>query len=910
LVEGKFVRRSWLRLFWAGVVVLGVAVGYLWSSGLGEQLVHREIETQLGRLLAGPVEFARVELRFAGGLRLEAHSLEAYPSADPTQDPVLRARRVLAWIDFLALLVGRLELSTLVLEGPHLRVERTADGSIKGLPLPRNALEHDDERSHSLGEEIIEQLEWLDPAATEFAERFRAADRIEIVDGTLQWIDHQNLTEDGAPNALRLELVSGFADRDWLSEVVAIEADAVVVNGVHAPFPIEVKIERNEGPHFEWTLALSKIPLEAAQSQILTFIEPIDGLAGTVDARFHMTTTSVGTRVLSLDGLVQNAKVSLRRSKSVVGQERVEIHTEIALEEKALRISEGALKGERLGIEYKGAIARPISQDSSVRFESRMVGVDVDGIRDLANQFEGESDMALAISRSTQRVEAGRIRYIEVAGTAPFRHWQDLSGGRTRNLPDGFRLVAAIDNIVVGAGVDDRIEDLTGEIEWSKDQISLRQLNGTYRGTPLPEINAVLEGISHLIRTNESARRMTADREPVPGVFPLLEIFKPQNPNSLPPVKAIGLAIDHLEHAVFRWPFRDLRVLVEPLRRGLQLNVREGTWGGAAVSGNVTWFNDSKTPTVNARLTLGPPPVPQSPEQSIEPAIATQEDRRPHDRWGKGRFEVAFRPRPTLPFKRAVGFFRLDGGDLIGNEIEIELVPQGKLVARANIDLRQPDHIGFDFSFAVTEAKLEGISEFVALPADLATGDIGATGSLAGLVRPETNFIAELDGRVRVEAEHGRIATSVPLLIRLGKASEGYNPFANQDELQYESMTGTLELDHGLLGIEDFEIEGPLRVFANARLDTNRRPGQIRAVVGIFLFRASGDMLGNLPLVRSFLPGSKHGLIGAYFEVDGPVNEPEVEALTLQTLMSNVPSAIKAPFKVLQFLFGQGEKGS
>jgi hypothetical protein len=78
--------------------------------------------------------------------------------------------------------------------------------------------------------------------------------------------------------------------------------------------------------------------------------------------------------------------------------------------------------------------------------------------------------------------------------------------------------------------------------------------------------------------------------------------------------------------------------------------------------------------------------------------------------------------------------------------------------------------------------------------------------------------------------------------------------------------------------------------------------------VGIFLFRTSGQILGTLPLVRSFLPGSERGLIGAYFEVKGPVDEPDVEALPLQTLMSNVPSAIKAPFKVLQFLFGRDEK--
>jgi hypothetical protein len=51
-------------------------------------------------------------------------------------------------------------------------------------------------------------------------------------------------------------------------------------------------------------------------------------------------------------------------------------------------------------------------------------------------------------------------------------------------------------------------------------------------------------------------------------------------------------------------------------------------------------------------------------------------------------------------------------------------------------------------------------------------------------------------------------------------------------------------------------------------------------------------------------------LIGAYFEVEGDIGKPDVDALPLQTLMSSVPSAIKAPFKVLKFLFGRDEDDS
>jgi len=425
-----------------------------------------------------------------------------------------------------------------------------------------------------------------------------------------------------------------------------------------------------------------------------------------------------------------------------------------------------------------------------------------------------------------------------------------------------------------------------------------------YRGRRLPELNAVIDGVSHLVRAADSSPTVTRNPPAIPGVAPLLEIFKPRDPNALPAVKAIGLAIDRLEHPLLRWPLRDLRLLIEPLRHGMQLEIREGFWGTTTVAGDVIWFNDPTSPSIRARLVVGPPP---NPEQTV---VDTDDGWSDPDRWGSGRFEFEFRPRPHLPFQSAVGFFRLDGANLVGKEVEVEFVPGGQAALRFDIDLQDSESVGLDLSFAITEATFEGINAFIALPPELISGDVGATGSLAGLVRPNTVFIAELDGRIRVEAEDGHIETSLPLLLRLGKASEGYNPFANEDELRYDSMTGTIELEHGVLTIEDFEIAGPLSVFANARLDTNQRPGEIKAVVGIFMFHTSGQLLDNLPLVRSFLPGSKRGLIGAYFEVEGPVNEPKVEALPLQTLMSSVPNAIKAPFKVLRLLFGRGENDS
>ena len=904
---GNQVRRSWLRLFWTGAVVAGAIGGYLVSTGFSARLLHQEIETQLGRILAGPVKIAEVDLQLSEGLLLEARGVEAYPSQADDGVPVLRARRVLAWIDLLALLVGRLELSTLVLEGPHLHIERDADGALVGLPLPPLEMPDLEGGKLSVSERFARELTSLDPAATAFAAEFQVADRVEIQDGTLSWIDHSRPVREGAPQSFRLELLSGVAERDWLSDAIALESTAVFIDGQHAPFPIALAVHRDEGHTFDWKLSFSQIPLEAAETP-LSFVEQIDGLSGTLDADLHLTRTPTGETRLAFEGRIDDATIGLRKSRSVIEHERVELRAEIAINEQRLSLADGRLAGQRIGIEFQGTTERPVRPASPTQIDSRMVGVQFEDLRELARSLEAESETALALSRLTRRVESGRIQHIQAAGTAPLSEWGDLLTGRSRELPDGFLLGGSFDQISVGTGPDDRIEELSGQVEWIEDRISLREATAIFRGRPLPTINATIDGVSHLARSPDTALQIATTAPPTPGLGPLRQIIRPRDPDALPPVKALGLAIDHLDHPIFRWPLKDVRVIVEPLRRGVQLNIREGFWGGASVEGELVWFNDPMAPTVSATLVLGPGPNPIESAAATPPVDRGSES--PSTRWGAGRFEVEFRPRPRLPYQRASGFFQLEGAELAGRDITIELEPKGQTALRAAIELSDPDSIGLDFSFALTEGRLGKLGPMMALPPALATGRIQATGSLAGRVKPNTSFVAELDGRIRAEASNGRIKTNIPLLLRLAKATEGYSPFANEDELRYESMTGTIDFEQGRLSVADFEIEGPLRVFAKAEIDTNQRPGDIRAVIGIFLFRRPNQILENLPIVRFFLPGSERGLVGAYFEVAGAIDEPKVAPLPLATMASAVPSAIKAPFKVLRFLFDRGDNDS
>ena len=117
-------RIAWILL--TGFLV-AIAAGYWFSSVVGTEAIREETETQLSALLASPVRLRRAGLAVQGGLFIQAESVGAYPDSTSALGSRLFAKRMIAEIDLLALLTGRLRLSGLVLEDVTFDIRREAE---------------------------------------------------------------------------------------------------------------------------------------------------------------------------------------------------------------------------------------------------------------------------------------------------------------------------------------------------------------------------------------------------------------------------------------------------------------------------------------------------------------------------------------------------------------------------------------------------------------------------------------------------------------------------------------------------------------------------------------------------------------------------------------------------------------
>ncbi len=164
-------------------------------------------------------------------------------------------------------------------------------------------------------------------------------------------------------------------------------------------------------------------------------------------------------------------------------------------------------------------------------------------------------------------------------------------------------------------------------------------------------------------------------------------------------------------------------------------------------------------------------------------------------------------------------------------------------------------------------------------------------------------MFAEIEGKLDLFAHDGTIRQSIPLVSALTHATEGFDPLAARDAILFESIRAQFLLDRGRLTTDDFKLDGPLRVVASGRFDFARPEREIRAELGIFLFRQVDLLLGKLPLIGDLIPGGKdRGLFGAYFEIAGTLDEPDLRPLPLRSLTEGtpLPELLKAPFSAIR----------
>jgi hypothetical protein len=890
---------------------LAVGAGFLVSSQLGQRWMREEAELQLGRLLGGEVHVERVALRLRYGIEIQGAALSVeYPAPGGRS---LSADRVSASLETASLLLGRLRVARLEIEGLRLDLRRDRDGQWSppyfGRPAQDASLasEADLERRLAPLRRIIESVHFV-------LRDQQIADHILLDGAVVTLLDAVPRRGATAPAALRLERIRARLDRSRLRGHSDLELEATWVGPDGRPASVEAAGRwRHDDTDLHVAVAFTGIELASLRPYLVS-PERRGDIAGRVTGVIAVVTPEPERGLFELDwsfdGLQGETPIGDTRIKLSSPLETLE--AQVSLEPRRLRLESARLQGRSIELRIRGSAARPLTAKSLVALRADLSRTELDDLRRLAMGLPpAEAEPFLVM---LDRMQSGYVRTVGVRGGARLEQWASLLRGERAALPRTLRVFADIDDVTFGTSPTDTMSDVSGRFSFSADTLEVLGLEGRFNGDPLPRIDLAVRGVSELLGPTPDDERLTRLARPLPGLGALWDLVRgdPEKPSAHPP-SPIRIELDVLHHPALRWTLRDAHIEIDPTERDLHIAITDGEWAGRPIRGEAI-LESGPDPELRIELLLTGP-LEARPDATDEASVALERapqaagDARDAP-WAAGHFvSSGIRAGPVV-FDEVEGRLALRGQTLALSDVRADLEAGGVLEGSASLALDRAGEVAIGVDVEARGADADRVARLFGLAAGFASGRAAVRAQLAGPVRPDALLIEDLVGRVVIDASDGEIQMKVPLLAAVAHAIEGWSPAHATGSLQYERIETSIDLGRGRISMEHFALDGPLRVVASGWLDLNQDPVPVEATFGFFLLRQADRLLGEIPVVKLLVPGSDRGLLGAYFHASGSLDEPSVRPMPVKSITEGtpLPDVLRQPFAALQELF-TGSRG-
>jgi hypothetical protein len=869
------------------LVVIAAAAGlaaWLIVREISPQYLQQELEERLSTALATPVTIENITASPESWTQLDARGVRAWPGEG---GPGLEIPRVLGSIDLPSMLVGKLRLRELHIEGASLRVGAIRDRS-GGLAATQNAAAA---RGRGHLRELLRPLIALEIAVRHLLESPRFASVLNLQNGRLEL----ESVDPHRQAPMELQEVSGRLVHHRFSGESRLSLRGRLMEGERDLGTIELAGERSRSGRMRISLNLDSLALGISDSYV-SDLGSDARVDGSMSGEIVYETLEPGSGHLEVDIACENLRSVVPTAGAGPPERtelpRVDVNASLVITPQSIAVHEGAIATSQTALRMSGMVARPLQSTAMADLSLEFDDVAVSQIRHLIGwlpEIKREETATIVAP-----LKSGRLASLRASGSATLADWQNFLAGRTRSMPEDFRLGAELADTVIWVGESDRVEELSGRVNWVGERVEVIGVTAVLNETPLPSLDLVIEGFPNFFASDPAARKIVSGGEPLTGLGTLWHSLHPTPAADSADVgTTIDLDIDYLDHPMFLWPIRDLKLAIETKARGLRVEKFRGNWAGVPIDGKAEWFflPDER---VSVELSAGPPS--DRPSASI-----------PKDTWARGRFAVGRIAGERWRQSAAQGDFEASADRVRIRNLAIDLEPSGVVDANGRLHLSEIDAVPFRLDFDLESGDAVAIAKLFRLPPNYITGHVDLTGSFDGTLLPDTSIYAALQGLLNVSATDGLIRKKAPPVASISRASEALEDVDPSEVIRYRNLESILEFSNGRLHTEALSLDGPkIGVLASGSVELMAKDKQTDLRVALFLFRKLDRALEKIPILNQLLLGTDANLVASYFQVTGPWGNPEITPILLpgsagpaSVVLQGVPLFVKRGFQAL-----------
>ena len=883
---GEIVRRYRSLIIGALLAIAAVAglIGWLLIREVSPQFIQSELEQRLSAALATSVTVQDIKVSSHRWIELEARGIHAWPSQEGSG---LEIPHVVGSIDPLSLLFGKLRLRRLRFDEAVLRA-----GAVARSPeFARFAAADAAEPGIHHPSELLRPLIGLEIAVRYLLESPPLASALELRDARIELDPIDPFRS--APMELR-ELRGQLVHHRFSGES-RLRLEGRLRQGERDLGAIALGAERSRSGRMRISLNLESLALGISDSYV-SDLGSDARIDGSMSGEIVYETPEPGSGHLAIDLVCEQLRSAIPTAgggpRERTDLPRVDLSASLVITPQSIAAHEVVISAPPTTLRMSGMVARPLQSASMAELSLEFDDVTVSQVRHLIGWLpEIKREEAAAVVAPLQ---SGRLVSLRASGGASLGGWQSFLAGRTRSMPEGFRLGAELADTVIRVGESDRIEQLSGRVEWIGSRAEAVGVTALLNDSPLPSLDLVVDGFPNFFAGDPASRQLVSGAEPLVGLGTLWRTLRPApDGDSTDAGMSIALQLDYLDHPMFLWPIRNLQLAIETESRGLHVKEVRGSWAGVPIEGTIDWLflPDER---VHVAVSAGRP--------SDRPALPT-----PHDSWARGRFSVGPIAGERWQQSAASGEFSASADRVRIRKLAIDLEPTGVVDANARLHLSEVGAVPFQLSFDLKGGDAAAVANLFHLPPNQINGGVDLAGSFDGSLLPDTSIYAKLHGLLSVRASDGVIRKKAPPVAAISEASEALEKFDASEVIRYQNFEAVLEFDDGRIHTDAFSLEGPeLGVLASGGVDLMSDDKWMDGKVALFLFPKLDNVLGKIPIVNLILLGTDSNLVATYFHVSGPWGNPEVEPILLpgsagptSVVLQGVPMFVKRGFKAL-----------
>jgi hypothetical protein len=831
-----------------GLALFAAAVwaGFYLAGRVAPERLRIETERRLSNLLDAPVRIDHTRLSLGWGLVLEANGVEVSPAGAGSR---LRIERVSARLDPVALLMARLRLDWLALQGARLHIERAVPPT--GLDGERN---------------IQDAIEALDEATRLLLEGPLPIRTVELRGGTILFTD-STLEE---PSAIRIEGLSGRAHREGFRRRTEFLVQGRVWDAHGIRGSIQLRAEADRTARATLTLEGMDLALLAPYASLLGIAPNPSGVTqGSVSWEYRPGRPQRIDIRLEGSGLHASVLGDEERKPFEIALHRSTLAGRIEASRNTLRLADGEISDGRVTLRMEGSLALPVSENAKLRLAIRVGELPMLRARDALVYLPPE--IRAWLDPLSQRLEAGRLLELAAEARTTVAGFRKLVETRLLGRPGEITVRAEIADAGLRIGKNERLlEALSGSAIWSGDDLELRDVRGRLGTRWLPKLDATVRGLAQIHSPDEINCIPPPAEVALPGYAGLREWIDSQRRKPAEPAwQRLTVDADWILHPALLCSLEHAFGELSPAPDGLDFAVERGVWAGIPIRG-VGSYRRGPEASVQIELSLGPP----FESMRLEPAA---------DPWARGQWEIEATRLGQWRIRGAGGKFRASASTLRLEESTLRLAPLGEVEGNVEIALGSDAELPFRIEGRVLKMDLVDLSESAGREKELLSGRLLGAGVVTGRLHKGLPLLADASGVFSLHSREGKVHQELPLFVAIAVASDRFNPFRARDELPYTAIDLVVRVEEGRFHSEFFSLDAPsLRMVGSGQVGA-ASPHDAEAVVGLFFFRALDALINRVPVLNRVILGRDENLVGAYFAITGTWKKPKAQLIPIKS---------------------------